>query len=29
MWRPHVCGFTAALSPEGSHACLGAAQREA
>jgi hypothetical protein len=29
MWRPHVCGFAAALPPEGSHASLGTAQREA
>ncbi len=26
---PHVCGFAAALPPEGAHASLEAARREA
>lgn len=26
---PHVCGFAAALPPEGARASLGAARREA
>jgi len=28
-YHPHVCGFAAALPPEGAHASLGAARREA
>jgi hypothetical protein len=29
MVNPHVCGYAAALPPEGAHAALGAARREA
>jgi hypothetical protein len=29
MMSPHVCGFAAALPPEGAQAALGAARREA
>ena len=29
MDNPHVCGFAAALPPEGAHALLGAARRRA
>jgi hypothetical protein len=29
MMSLHVCGFAAALPPEGAHALLGAAQRSA
>jgi hypothetical protein len=29
MHDPHVCGFAAALPPEGAQASLGAARQEA
>jgi len=29
MLNPHVYGYAAALPPEGAHASLGAARREA
>jgi len=29
MDDPHVCGFAAALPPEGANASLGTARREA
>jgi hypothetical protein len=29
MMSPHVCGYAAALPPEGAHASLGTARREA
>jgi hypothetical protein len=29
MVDPHVCGYAAALPPEGAHTPLGAARREA